>query len=322
MKQLRYVVVIGAGVAAAAALLHAQHAQHPPRGHGEHPAGEHAPAAPAQHAHVGSELSAKAREQIRQVEASVAHLATPEAARQAGFRPVLGWIPTMGVHWINQRRMAAGFHLLEPDHLMFSPIDGRETLVGVAYAFYDRPGAPVPDAFDGDLDRWHDHPEFAPRGQTLHMLHLWFVPSPDGPFAGHNPWLPFHAAGLQPPDAARLHDDADAERIRKLALALAEAVTPMQFGQSMERFVEPALLRRIEARRAAIRESVPQLDAATRADDLPAWNRAADRAVAEWEAIRDAYLAAIPLPHLRQRLVDLYAEMTGGGHGHHHQHGG
>lgn len=70
--------------------------------------------------------SQTAADQIREVHQAMRSLASPAAAKAAGFEPVLGWIPTMGVHWVNPVRMQAGrtFKLGEPAQLMFSPIGG------------------------------------------------------------------------------------------------------------------------------------------------------------------------------------------------------
>jgi hypothetical protein len=167
--------------------------------------------------------------------------------------------------------------------------------------------------FVGELDAWHTHPELSPPGQELTMLHVWFVPSPDGPFAGHNPWLPFWAAGLEPPDAARLANPEDSYRIRALGLALAETVEAGRDG-ILARFVEARV--DAEPRRERIRSLIPVLDAAQKAGDTAAWNAAADEAVAEWEQIREASLASIRVPLIRERLTGFYEQMLGGGHGH------
>ena len=39
----------------------------------------------------------------------------------------------------------------------------------------------------------------------------------DGPFAGHNPFLPFWATGVTPPDVKRMADPAVSARVRKAA---------------------------------------------------------------------------------------------------------
>ena len=114
---------------------------------------------------------------------------------------------------------------------MFSPVDGEQRLVGVAFAYQATPGQPTPDLFDGEMDSWHAHPELSPPGQELTMLHVWFVRSPDGPFAGHNSWLPYWSVGLQTPDVGRLTDPADSYRIRALALALSETVDDAEWEQ-------------------------------------------------------------------------------------------
>lgn len=283
--------------------LHADHA------HSEHAVGHHAAAGAP---------SAAALEQIETVRRAVEELATPQAARAAGFRPALGMIPTMGTHWVSLERMrtGTGSDLVRPEHLMFSPIGGEQRLVGVAFAYQATPGQPTPDLFDGELDAWHTHPELSPPGRELTMLHVWFVPSPDGPFAGHNPWLAYWAVGLEPPDPARLADASDAYRIRALGLALAETVDEGRRDGLLARLAQAAGPD-VEARRERIRTLVPALRSAAEAGDIEAWNSAADAAVAEWEEIRAASLAAVPFPLVRARLADFYEEMLTGGHGVH-----
>lgn len=259
-------------------------------------------------------VSEKTLREIEAVQAAVAHLATPEAAREAGFRPALGLIPTMGVHWVNPARVRDGtpFDPAKPDHLLFAPVNGTDMLVGIAFAYRGPPGEATPDGFDGDLDVWHDHPQLAPAGQTLTMLHVWFVPSPDGPFAGHNPWLPYWAAGLEPPDESTLKDAEQSKRARTLALALAETVGETNLVRISRRFAGEAFNASVGPRRNAIRSLVPALDAAARAGNWAEWNRIADQAIAEWETIRQAYLDAAPNPLARQRLAEFFDEMITG----------
>jgi hypothetical protein len=265
-------------------------------------------------------LSEKAKGQIQQVEQAMANLKTPESARAAGFRPAFGLIPTMGTHWVNRGRVldTAHFDLTNPDHLMFAPVNGKETLVGIAYAYHGAPGGATPDGFDGELDLWHEHPDLAPGEQSLTMLHVWFVPSPDGPFAGHNPWLPYYAVGLEPPDPARLADPAESRKIRALALALAETVQPLGGGRLLRALPQAqTLVAETDAHRAAIKSLIPALEAAQQKKDAAAWDAAATEAVSHGDKIRAAYLAAIPLPRARQRLEAFYEEMLSGHHGTH-----
>ncbi len=288
----RFLVVglmIAAGVLAPRAAV-AQDHQHGDHGAADHPA-DHDHAA-AGHDHAGpivscTDLAAPPwnglptadRERVAALRASVEHLATPDAAQSAGFRPALGDIPGMGVHFVHSERGRNGVRPGEPDHLLFSEIGGELTLVGAAYAFIDVPDTTEPIPFDSDLARWHDHPEFAPDGQTLHMLHVWFVPSSHGPFAGLNFWLPFENRGITPPSSCWLSDPEIANLIQGVSFGLVRRGSP----------VERAVLGdRAAAAPEATEESTPNreailadLDAAARANNLNAWLGAAERFVAD-----------------------------------------
>src|SRR5690242_16033748 len=80
-------------------------------------------------------VSATAQRQIHDVEQATAKLASTDSAQANGFGPVFGWIPTMGTHWVSGQRMLAGkvFALDAPSQLMFSRVNGKNTLVGAAY---------------------------------------------------------------------------------------------------------------------------------------------------------------------------------------------
>ncbi len=204
---------------------------------------------------------------IDSVQSAVLSLRSTDAAYAAGYRPLLGDIPTMGVHWVRPGSARDAIDVREPDHLLFAPFDGEERLVGVAYAFTDAPNTSVPVPFESDLAHWHDHPQFAGPGETLHMLHVWFVPSSNGPFAGNNFWLPFHGAGIQPPNSCWMETESD--RIQQVAMTLA--------ASQLEAGILGQAVRLSDERREAIREQAAALDAAARADDQTAWALAADR---------------------------------------------
>ncbi|SVA89986.1 uncharacterized protein METZ01_LOCUS142840, partial [marine metagenome] len=129
-----------------------------------------------------------------------------------------------------------------------------------AYSFTDVPNTQVPLPFDSDLASWHDHPQFARDGQTLHMLHVWFVPSSNGPFAGLNFWLPYQTAGIEIPNPCWMADEADADRIRNVSFAL----VPAQNINDTERM-----------------EILDALDYAARGDDHDGWVAAADLFIAD-----------------------------------------
>ena len=272
------------------------------------------PLAAQHHPHGPGPVSPLALRQIRELEQAVVPLATAEGARAAGYGPVLGWIATMGTHWVSPARMLSPrrFDSAAPPQLMFSPIGGRDSLVGAAYAYLaSETDTTRPASFDGDPP-WHEHPDLAPPGMTLVMLHVWFVESPDGPFAGHNPWLPFWALRLNPPDPARLRDPEAGPRIRAAALALGEVV------DSAGPF--PRLARRLSLQgalaphREAIRTLVPLLAQAQKANDQDAWDRAAGKLAGHWREIREIYLGAVQRPEFRERMEKFLKEMETGGH--------
>ena len=176
------------------------------------------------------------RRQLAALQEEYSALDTPEKARAAGWMPVIGDIPGMGVHWVLPERMADPLDINKPDNIMFTSIDGKDQLVGAAYTFFDVPDTTMPVPFESDLAKWHDHPQFAPDGQTLHMIHVWFVPSSNGPFAGLNFNLPFATAGITPPSSCWMADEADSERIQIVSFAL---VPPRMFGTDSPQAAAP-----------------------------------------------------------------------------------
>ena len=188
------------------------------------------------HAHMGQTVSCENlasppwdglpqedRNQIAVLSDELADLNTPEAAKAAGFFPALGDIPGMGVHYVNLGMgLEKEIDVNLPNQLLFSNIDGRDQLVGAAYAFVDVPNTDVALPYSSDLASWHDHPQFAKDGETLHMLHVWFVDSSNGPFAGLNFWLPYQTAGLEVPNPCWMADEDVADRIRKVSFALTQ----------------------------------------------------------------------------------------------------
>ena len=230
------------------------------------------------------------RLQLATLQQQISALNTPEAAKAAGFTPVLGDIPGMGVHWVHAARMADPVDVNVPDNLMFASIDGKDQLVGAAYTFVDVPDTDEPIPFDSELAKWHDHPQFAPEGQTLHMIHSWFVPSSNGPFAGLNFWLPFRTAGVAVPSSCWMADEADSERIQIVSFAL---VPPQRFGRgAVQQAAEP---------RPERTQMIAALDAAARDVDHDAWVAAADLFIADLSEIeRDTVAGMLGILNLNQ----------------------
>jgi hypothetical protein len=262
------------------------------------------------HAAMGP-VSAQAQRQIAQVAKAMQTLGVPTAAATAGFKPVFGWIPTMGVHWVDDSRMVKDKQsdLAAPNNLMFSKINGRDSLVGAAYAYF----APVADSvrpalFDGKPP-WHQHEDLAQPGETLVMLHVWFVPSPDGPFAGTNPNLPFWAAGLAAPEASRMHDAMFNALVRRAGLGIAELTDSLSIFPRMARRAD--IQAAVQPYHDSLRAIIPELLAAQRAKDVARWDRAAERAASQWDAVYQTYLAHAPTPLARQRMEKRVAMLLG-----------
>jgi hypothetical protein len=279
-----------------------------------------APAASAQmsgmsgmhhHEDAARPVSAKTRRQIDSVARAVAKLGTRAAATNAGFRPEFGWIPTMGEHWVSRNLMMNGRQTNRalPSQLMFSKINGRDSLVGAAYAYVTADNDTVrPSLFDGS-PAWHAHPDLAPPGLNLVMLHVWFVPSPNGIFAGTNPNLPFWAVGLAAPDSGKMRDPAFNARVRRASLAIAAVADTSSIFDQLDRRgeVHPVLT----ARRDTIRTLIADFRRAERARDAAAWDRAARKAAAQWDAIAASYLASAPTAEARRRMQEFISMLLG-----------
>ena len=233
------------------------------------------------HSHVGAAVSCETlatppwaglpdmdRLRMTALREEITALNTPELAIAAGFNPALGDIPGMGVHYVKSGGGPEDVDVNAPNHLMFIEVDGTDQLVGAAYAFVDVIDTDAVIPFDSDLANWHDHPQFAGDGQTLHMLHIWFIPSSNGPFAGLNFWLPYQTAGVAVPSSCWMADDADALRIQTVSFAL---VPPRRFGRQAE----------AAAPRPERTEMIAALDAAAIAVNHDAWVAAADVFIAD-----------------------------------------
>jgi len=173
-----------------------------------------------------------------------------------------------------------------------------------------------PAGFDGAQDAWHAHERLANvPGRHLVMMHLWFVDTPDGPFARYNPWLPYLAAGLAPPSAAELARPESGERARRLGLALSLATAPPLLFQMIEMQTGEAFRARTATHRAALDSAVRGLVAAERAGSATR-ERLADDALTQADSLVALYRGAAPDRPLVGRLVDRTVdEFLGRGHG-------
>src|SRR6185437_5295770 len=149
------------------------------------------------------------------VRTSTARYRDREQAVLDGYRPIGGDFPGMGEHWIDIGTLfSRTFTPDRPAILEYATIDGRPTLVGVAYALPLLPGE-MPPALPGNV-AWHLHAgtvadesdllsqamesHASMHGARLAMVHVWaWLPNPGGTFHAENWALPFVRAGVDPP---------------------------------------------------------------------------------------------------------------------------
>jgi len=263
------------------------------------------------HQHATTTVTAGTKRQIDSVVKAIRPLGAPGAASAAGFQPAFGWIPTMGEHWVARGLMMNGRQTDrgKPSQLMFSKIAGRDSLVGAAYGYMTVIGDTVrPVLFDGNPP-WHEHQDLAPDGLTLVMLHVWFVPSPDGPFAGTNPNLPFWALGLDAPDASRMHDSAFKSRVYRASLALAEVADTSSILANLER--RPEVRASLVAHRDTIRSLIPELEKAQKSKDTARWDRALQKTATQWDAIQATYIGSARTTDGRERIERFISMLLG-----------
>jgi hypothetical protein len=198
---------------ALAAPIQAQHEHHAP--------------APAEGAVLSGQITAARRATERYLDHA--------NAVSDGYKLFGAESPLMGEHWYHPDLVRKPLDLNRPATLQYATINGRRTLVGVAYNVYQRPGDPLPEGFAGTTDHWHVHdiPKLAKaivadrpflrwvvdrraeqgrlgaggnRSQLV-MVHAWiWSDNPDGMFAQQQRVLPYLRAGL-PSDWAQRADD-------------------------------------------------------------------------------------------------------------------
>lgn len=211
---------------------------------------------------TSSALTQHARDQIAEARSVAAAFDTPEKARAAGYRPRFGDVPLQGEHYSNPQLVLTGkFDIEHPPILMFAPINGTEKLIGVAYAYEVKQDEATPDGFDGAAV-WHEHPALSLPGRRLVMTHVWFVDSPNGPFAHDNPTLAFLERGIGVPPDGWL----DAATLRKLALTLSLARRPTPgASRAINGRRNDSIVQVLMVERDSVDTLVPALEAARRA---------------------------------------------------------
>ena len=266
-------------------------------------------------------LTAKAEAQIDSVRQAVARFADPVVAEDSGYQPVFGLVPLQGVHYVRPDLIKHGtFELTKPPVLMYAPVQGKPTLVGVAYAYEHPRKQPVPEGFDGPNDDWHSHDELS-RDPNEHivMVHLWLTDAPDGPFARYNPYLPYMAAALKRPSASELTaTGARGERARRFAFALAIATHPPQLFDVLETRGGPELTKVAYPHRRALMMIVDSLELAQKRGDSATYDRLVTQTIGHADALVAAYRGTVRSPQAREFIDKALDELMGLGHEGHH----
>ena len=264
------------------------------------------------------------RAQLDSAVAVALELASPMAARRAGFHRIAppsvpDLSPLMGEHWINERNLRGeSLDLTRPAYLMFYPLGNtpEQTLVGTAYGTVQLPEAQLPAGFAGNDDEWHIHlpctgvPGVStllaegvedcralggePGTNRIAMVHVWInIPNPLGPFALDNPALPYVAVGLTPPTADDMADLERAHWLRALGLALSETYGAVpRLSSRLDLHPDSTFAQTTAPLREQIRRLLPRMRLADRNGDAAEFERLGDRAIAEWQHIQEAYLNA------------------------------
>lgn len=171
-------------------------------------------------------VSAALAAQLEAVRAATARYADPANAKRDGYVKFgRHERALMGEHWYRKDLVDQPLDLAMPSTLQYATIEGRLTLIGVAFTVYQHPGEDVPEGFAGSSDYWHTHDVVKLAGMLtgnrpllrwvidrriargkvgggngrtqLAMVHAWvWLENPAGVFAERHLALPFLQSGL------------------------------------------------------------------------------------------------------------------------------
>ncbi|MFI5310412.1 MAG: hypothetical protein ACHQQ3_04200 [Gemmatimonadales bacterium] len=253
------------------------------------------------------------------------------------FGPVRDLTPMQGQHWLSIGRIIANqpVDLAHPTFVMYLPVRDSLIPVGVAYSRRIGGNLPAPTDLVGTAAEWHNHvfcrgvpgegqvladgiEDCRQRGgnptpNQITMVHTWTIPNPDGPYAHDNPSLPYIATGLKPP-AMPTKDD------RLFAVALGETYgAKLPEAHRIEREASLAgTVGLLQQYRQALRELVPQLQAAEKANDKPKFEALRKKAISAWSSLVSTYHALATSPEMKARFDIELEQVLGGPEMHHH----
>lgn len=180
------------------------------------------PAAAQHHYRHDEGMTARTHVQLEAVRAATERYRDHAAAVADGYARFGRDAPLMGEHWYRRDLVHAPLDLARPSTLQYGWVDGRRTLMGVAWTVYRSADEPLPEGFAGSADVWHVHDvqrigEVLTEGRPvlrrivqrarrrqgtdarphLTMLHAWvWLENPDGVFALEHRALPYVRVGL------------------------------------------------------------------------------------------------------------------------------
>ncbi len=278
--------------------------------------------------------------QIHELAAAIAPYRDFAVAEREGWKKFGGDEPLMGEHWYHPdgpdyAGSDAEIDFSRPSNLMYTVIDGRRVLTGVAFTVRLADGEAVPQGFAGDADRWHVHDmlraieaaladrpilrwlangwidaNYRDRGDDrgrIAMAHAWVtLPNPDGIFADANRTLPYLKLGLPAAHATGASEAA----ARGLTLATAGGCAQTIDGRL---WIANAGRRVSRALHAACRDEAARITA-TLHSDAGTINAAAEAGWYRFDALWNRSLTA-------QQRARIDAMSEHGGHGEHGEHG-
>lgn len=251
-----------------------------------------------------------------------------EVAKAEGWKKFGGDEPLMGEHWHHPDGPDyVGGDTLDfsrPSNLMYTVIDGRKTLTGVAFVVRLGAREPLPEGFAGRADTWHVHDfvraieaateerpilrwlangwldaNYRDKGDgrgRLAMAHVWVtLPNPDGVFADYNRTIPYLKLGLPAAHA----NGASVASAKGLDLATADGCKELIDGRLWIANAPKKTARALKATCAAEAQAVRVALAGTPAEI----NRAGAEA---WRRFDTAWNAA--LTPAQQARVDAMSE--------------
>ena len=275
--------------------------------------------------------------QLAEVREAVQRYRDFDVAKREGWKSFGGDEPLMGRHFYNESApdYVAGDELdfSRPNNVMYTEIDGRMVLTGVAFVVRLGDEEPLPEGFAGDADRWHVHDfvraieaateerplirwlanrwldaNYRDKGDDrgrLAMVHAWVtLDNPDGVFADYNRTVPYLKLGLP----TTYWQSASVDAARGLNLATEGACS----AQDGTLWIADAS----EAQKRAIREACEAAGQTVRAalgKGKAAVNRAGEQA---WSAFDRTWQTTLT-PVQRDRIAAM-SEHGSDGHGEDH----